>query len=484
MRYKEFQLIKEDYKTVTVKFQQEDPAPSIEDIKAAMSQFKQMQQRFQGNEKNIDWWGKQGWNEFKKFVDAMSTRKSKSQKKKNREVGKSITLEETDKWLIVVPLDKDASCFYGRGTSWCTASKSVNSDNYFSQYFHEDEFTLIYFILKDNANKWAMLVGNAEYYYDIDDYDIDAEEFAEQTGLDPQVYINMVNEDNSDKDYSSWGKIEDHRDDHKSKKDNLERMIRDVARTGKQDRETETQLIKYGTRDDIRYYMKHIMPDNIEEDDVKLDQDMQTLVAATVEAQIYLSNVSNLTTKTMMSLINQEPKNITYFEMSEVPFEVEKAAIDIDDDVFKHIPNPSEQAAAYTLKHNPVSIHEPYFWSEGNTTNEHLKTATQAAYTSMLGGHNGSTLASWIDDISYKYNNRDLVSKFSSWLLWVAKTYKDDFEGARAVQDYLYRWNKNHPLLKTIYSQFPQIKPQPEKNIDVKNVNLKPIDIDTDLQLD
>jgi len=78
----------------------------------------------------------------------------------------------------------------------------------------------------------------------------------------------------------------------------------------------------------------------------------------------------------------------------------------------------------------------------------------------MLGGHNGSTLSSWIDDISYKYNNRDLVSKFSSWLLWVAKTYKDDFEGARAVQDYLYRWNKNHPLLKTIYSQFPQIKPQ------------------------
>ena len=134
MRYKEFQLIKEDYKTVTVKFQQEDPAPSIEDIKAAMSQFKQMQQRFQGNEKNIDWWGKQGWNEFKKFVDAISTRKSKSQKKKNRDVGKSITLEETDKWLIVVPLDKDASCFYGRGSSWCTASKS---DNYFNQYFLE-----------------------------------------------------------------------------------------------------------------------------------------------------------------------------------------------------------------------------------------------------------------------------------------------------------------------------------------------------------
>ena len=177
---------------------------------------------------------------------------------------------------------------------------------------------------------------------------------------------------------------------------------------------------------------------------------------------------------------SQEPENIKHFAMSEVPFEVEKAAIDMDDDVFKHITNPSEQAAAYTLKHNPVAIHEPYFWSNGNTTNEHLKTATQTAYISMLGGHNGSTLASWIDDISQNYKGRDLVSKFSSWLLWVAKTYKDDFEGARAVQDYLYRWNKNHPLLKTIYSQFPQIKPQPEKNYDVE-MKLEPFD-DNEIQ--
>ena len=476
MRYKEFQLIKEGYKEVTVKF---NTASSDEsEVKKYIMAYKDLVKRnqVQGDERNIDWWGKQGWNEFKKFVDAMSTRKSKSQKKKNRDVGKSITLEETDKWLIVVPLDKDASCFYGRGSSWCTASKSVNSEDYFSHYFHEDGVTLIYFILKDNANKWAMAVGveaMAQYadadieYYDINDNRIEEEEFTTQTGLDPQVYINMVNEDNRKEDYSSWGKIEDHRDDNRSKIDDLERMIRDVARTGKQDRETETQLIKYGTTDDIRYYMEHIMPDNIEEDDVKLDQDMQTLVAATLEAQIYLSNVSNLTTKTMMSLINQNPKNIKYFAMSEVPFEVEKAAIDINSDVFEHIHNPSEQIAAYTLKHNPYAIHELYFWSDGNTTNEHLKIATQAVYTLYVGqrGMPPPTLASWIDDISYDYKGRDLVSKFSSWLLWVAKTYKDDFEGARAVQDYLYRWNKNHPLLKTIYSQFPQIKPQPENNM-------------------
>jgi hypothetical protein len=62
----------------------------------------------------------------------------------------------------------------------------------------------------------------------------------------------------------------------------------------------------------------------------------------------------------------------------------------------------------------------------------------------------------------------------------VAKTYKDDFEGARAVEDYLYRWNKNHPLLKTIYSQFPQIKPQPENNVDV-DMKLEPFD-DNEIQ--
>jgi hypothetical protein len=181
----------------------------------------------------------------------------------------------------------------------------------------------------------------------------------------------------------------------------------------------------------------------------------------------------------MMFLINQNPNYIKTFESSKVPFEVEKAAIDMDD-VFKHIPNPSEQAAAYTLKTNPYDIHLPYFWKQGNTTNEHLKIATQTVYTLYVGqrGAPPPTLASWIDDISQNYNGRDLVSKFSSWLLWVAKTYKDDFEGARAVQDYLYRRHKKHPLLKTIYSQFPQIKPQPENNVNVKNVNLKPIELD------
>ena len=213
---------------------------------------------------------------------------------------------------------------------------------------------------------------------------------------------------------------------------------------------------------------------------VKLDQDMQTLVAGGQTA--FLRHVSNLTTKTMMYVINQEPRYIEYFESSKVPFEVEKAAIDMDDDVFKRIPNPSEQIAAYTLKTYPFNIHLPYFWKQGNTTNEHLKTATQTVYTLYVGqrGAPPPTLASWIDDISQNYKGRDLVSKFSSWLLWVAKTYKDDFEGARAVEDYLYRWNKNHPLLKTIYSQFPQIKPQPEKNVDV-DMKLEPFD-DNEIQ--
>lgn len=484
MRYKEFQLIKEGYKEVTVKFNTESSDES--EVKKYIMAYKDLVNRnqVQGDERNIDWWSKQGWNQFKKFVDAMSTRKSKSQKKKNRDAGKSITLEEKDKWLIVVPLDKDASCFYGRGSSWCTASKS---DNYFDQYFLREGVTLIYFILKDNANKWAMAVGEDDgtldgdapaEYFDIDDNNIEEEEFIEQTGLDPEVYINMVNEDNSDKDYSSWGKIEDHRDDHLSKIDNLDNMIKDVGRTGKQDRETETMLIKYGSATHVRDYMKYIGLNN-KPKDINLDQDMQTLVAAdAVTRSTYLAIVSNLTTKTMMSLIKQQPEYIKFFKSSKVPFEVEKEAIDMAD-VFKHIPNPSEQIAAYTLKTNPYDIHLPYFWKQGNTTNEHLKIATQTVYTLYVGGQRGMpppTLDSWIDDISYMYNDRDLVSKFSSWLLWVAKTYKDDFEGARAVENYLYRWNKNHPLLKTIYSQFPQIKPQPENNIDVE-MKLKPIEV-------
>ena len=39
---------------------------------------------------------------------------------------------EDDKWLIIIPHTKEASCYYGKGTQWCTAATSSN--NMFDAY--------------------------------------------------------------------------------------------------------------------------------------------------------------------------------------------------------------------------------------------------------------------------------------------------------------------------------------------------------------
>jgi hypothetical protein len=59
MKYIEFRLA-EGYKEVTQKFSQEVELSQVQDI---ITKYKDLVNRnqVQGNERNIDWWGKQGW---------------------------------------------------------------------------------------------------------------------------------------------------------------------------------------------------------------------------------------------------------------------------------------------------------------------------------------------------------------------------------------------------------------------------------------
>jgi len=153
MRYTELKLV-EGYKEVTQKFAQEAEA---EQVKKAIDQYRELVNRnqVQGNERNIDWWGKQGWERFRTFVNAKSQQQSITQQKKRKNTGRSHTLAENDRWLIVVPLDKDASCFHGKGTDWCTTKPD---HDYFHVYFLNSSATLIYFLQKQTGAKWAASV--------------------------------------------------------------------------------------------------------------------------------------------------------------------------------------------------------------------------------------------------------------------------------------------------------------------------------------
>jgi hypothetical protein len=77
--------------------------------------------------------------------------------KKEKELEKQINkLFENEKYLVVEPLTQEASCKYGRGTKWCTAS--MDSENTFQQ--EQDEGNRLFYIFnKANKEKYAMLIS-------------------------------------------------------------------------------------------------------------------------------------------------------------------------------------------------------------------------------------------------------------------------------------------------------------------------------------
>lgn len=193
MRLKDVEnIILEGYKEVTQKFYQSADKQQVDEV---IAKFKTLVNRnqLQGNEKNIDWWGKQGWEKFKEKVDFQSQQKTSTELKKQKIPGQSIFLAENEKWLIVIPLDKEASCFHGKNTSWCTTKPY---QPYFERYFYQDDVTLIYFIRKTDGGKWAIAVDRDNYatYFDVEDNEIEAEEFKDQTGLDSTKFIKLAQE--------------------------------------------------------------------------------------------------------------------------------------------------------------------------------------------------------------------------------------------------------------------------------------------------
>lgn len=143
-------------------------------------------------ERNIDHWRKQGFEAFKKFVMAKQSVPTSTAIKRKKLPGKSITLKETDEWLVVIPLDKQASCFHGKDSDWCTTKPN---QPYFERYFMDREVTLIYCLNKMNAGMWAIAahpsIDEIEMF-DQRDNSIDADTFRNQTGLWPTDLVAMA----------------------------------------------------------------------------------------------------------------------------------------------------------------------------------------------------------------------------------------------------------------------------------------------------
>lgn len=348
MRFLEFRIA-EGYQEVEQKFSQE---ASAEQVAKAIAMFRDLVNRnqVQGNERNIDWWGKQGWQPFARFVNAKIQQKSQTQQKKRADQGKSHTIDETPEWLIVVPLDKDASCFHGKDTDWCTTKPTAN---HFEQYFRDANITLIYFLQKQTGRKWAIAVNN-EYvdeaeYFDQQDQALDQDEFDRQTKLKSQKYINMV------ADGTEVGrKAADSRQEMVKDKAALEKMINDFGESEMRtnDPEIETMLLKVKDSRELRQYLKHLTDGG--NYPANFDQNMQNLIANIAPDKLY--TIGNITEKTRRTAVKLDPKNIRY--ISNPSLEMVKYTVSKGSDwvFYNRIDDPSAEVIEYLASESPYLI--------------------------------------------------------------------------------------------------------------------------------
>ena len=194
MHMKIAELLAEGYPDTIAAFSQEADANQV---KKTVDAYRDLVTKNQvsGTERNIDWWRRQGWPAFKQFVDDKSTQATKTQVKRKRAAGKSIMLKDTPEWLVVIPLDHDASCFHGRGSDWCTARPSAH---YFDSYFLDKDIVLIYCINKTTGNKYA-IASHRDHdkteLFNMKDKTISAAEFQQATGFDPRQLIALIPHD-------------------------------------------------------------------------------------------------------------------------------------------------------------------------------------------------------------------------------------------------------------------------------------------------
>lgn len=173
------ELIVEGYREVEAKFVA--AGADAGQVKTAIQQYRDLVNRnqVQGQERNIDWWGKNHtFADFAQFLDQKALDTSKSQLKKSRDTGRSVNLLETDDWLIVVPLDKDASCFHGKNSDWCTTKRE---HGYFEDYFYNKSIILIYCLNKKTGGMWAIANYRHVELPDPDDEDAEDSEFDVET---------------------------------------------------------------------------------------------------------------------------------------------------------------------------------------------------------------------------------------------------------------------------------------------------------------
>ena len=109
-------ILDESFKDAQIKF---STTANPDEVKSYIEKFKELSKRniIKGQDKDIGFWIKGDWSDFKQFVDSNSTvvtnRQTKATQKKD-----SIVVYKDEEKQVVIPLSKEASIQYGKFSLW------------------------------------------------------------------------------------------------------------------------------------------------------------------------------------------------------------------------------------------------------------------------------------------------------------------------------------------------------------------------------
>lgn len=104
------------------------------------------------------------YNNIKPFLDNTVQSTSKSDEIRKIKENGSERFYEDSKWLVIIPKTKEAACYYGKGTQWCTAA--TESHNMFDTYNSEGK---LYININKQTGEKYQFHFESEQFMDAED---------------------------------------------------------------------------------------------------------------------------------------------------------------------------------------------------------------------------------------------------------------------------------------------------------------------------
>lgn len=255
--------------------------------------------------------------------------------------GRSRLLFENKEWIVVVPLDKDASCFYGSETEWCSA-KPFHSE--YEEYFYDTDITLVYFLNKKSGIKFAMTIDETNRdnleFFDNNNEKINKEKFKNRIGdLDLETIIT----DAVGADVTSHK--EENRKKYRESIRKIDRLLPTVEKN-KHNPEIEDLLIFTKNRERVKEYLTTVGPSE------KYKVELQ-LVAVNQLGKLvrYFKNPPELV---ILDAIAQNPRTIKW--INNPSEKIQLTAVSRNGSVLEYIDNPTEKTKTEAVKDDGLAI--------------------------------------------------------------------------------------------------------------------------------